>query len=306
MKIVFFGTPEFVVPILKSLHTTYNRGREQQLIAVVTQEPKVTGRDKKITRSAVDNFAYKHKIEVIFNLEDVPQADLGIVAAYGNLIPQEVINRFSKGILNIHPSLLPHYRGASPIQAAITAGDIITGISIIKMDSQLDHGPVVSSFKEPIFPTDTNETLRNRLFEKTAEFLIDLIPSYLNGKVQINPQAHTKATFTRLIKKDDGFIPAKFIDLAVKGRLPKELLAVEFIKDFEAIPNANFIERLSRALYPWPGIWTLISFNSLQLRLQIHACHVENHQLILDEVQMEGKNKVTWEQFQAGYPAAKL
>jgi methionyl-tRNA formyltransferase len=277
MKIVFFGTPEFVIPILECLHDTYNRGKERQFIAVVTQPPKIMGREKRITRSAVDNWAYKHKVDVITDPGYVPQADLGIVAAYGQMIPKFVIQKFKFGILNIHPSLLPKYRGASPIQGALVNGDTITGVTVIKMDEKMDHGPIISQFKDEILPNDTNETLRKRLFERSAQFLIDLLPNYLNGKIKPKEQDHDNATFTKLVTKEDGFIKDPFED-------PQKVLL------------------LIRAYTPWPGVWTYVYLKDQRLRLRIYSAHIENGKLVLDEVQLEGKTKVSWEQFTQGYP----
>lgn len=290
MKIVFFGTPDFAIPVLESLHKEYNSGRERNLIAVVTQEPKPAGRDKFVTRSAVDNWAYKHKIPIVFDFDDIPEADLAVVAAYGKIIPENVIKKFSKGVLNIHPSLLPKYRGASPIQAAIAAGDDETGVTIIQMDEKMDHGPIISAFKEDILPTDTNEVLRNRLFERSSQFLIDLIPSYLSGKIKLKPQDHDSATFTKLVVKKDAFIESKELESAIKGdeKLSKK------------------IDCLVRAMTPWPIAWTTVKIADETRRLKILKAHLENKKLVLDEVQLEGKNSVTWKQFTDGYPSLQL
>ncbi len=277
MKIVFFGTPDYVISILEALYKTYNNGPEKQLIAVVTQAPQKVGREQKLTRSEVDHWAYKHKIPVIFDFDKIPAADLGIVAAYGKIIPKFVILNFKFGILNVHPSLLPKYRGASPVQAAIANGDTTTGVTVIKMDELVDHGPIISSFKNEILPTDTNETLRIRLFETSAKFLIDLIPNYLNGKIKLKPQDDQKATFTKTLKKEDGFV---------------------------ADPSEDPVrsERLFRAMQPWPGIWSEIAISSKKLRLKILKCHLEENKLVFDEVQLEGKNPVSWKQFESAYP----
>src|SRR5581483_6897875 len=111
LKVIFFGTPDYVIPILENLHKYY------KVVGVVTQPPKLAGRHQEKTFSAVDTWAYKHKLNIIhFWDQELPPADLGVVASYGKIIPQEIINHFKYGILNIHPSLLPKYRGASPIQ----------------------------------------------------------------------------------------------------------------------------------------------------------------------------------------------
>lgn len=281
MKIVFFGTPDFVVPIAEALYKRFHTVRDKGVVAVVTQPPKPSGRKKLLEYSAVDTWAHKRGIDIIFDYENIPEADLGVVAAYGRIIPQSVIESFPLGILNVHPSLLPKYRGASPIQSAIANGETQTGVSIIKMDEKMDHGPIVSTFKEEIAADDTNESLRNRMFDRSAEFLIELIPNYLNGKVKPKAQLHENATFTKLVKKEDGFIEKPFKD-----------------------PTKTY--NLFRAYSPWPGIYTLVNINGEEKRLKINALHVDDGDLVLDEVQLEGKNPVAFDEFQRGYKNVKL
>ena len=262
MKIIFFGTPDYVLPILEKLY------KYHEVIAVVTQSPKKSGRGQKLTYSPVDNFTHKRKIPIFFDFVNLPNADLGVCAAYGQIVPPYVISHMSYGILNVHPSLLPKYRGASPVQAAIANGDIQTGVTIIKMDEKVDHGPIVTQFKEEILPNDTTETLRARLFERSAQVLIDLIPNYSKGKINPKSQDHEKATYTKVLKKEDGFI-----DLTVHCSL---------------ITVHNFI----RAMYPWPCAWTRLS-DGKRLKL-----------LPNDMVQLEGKNPVSKRQFKLTYPSS--
>jgi len=278
MRIIFFGTPDYVLPVLGALYKEYRTVKQKGVVAVVTQPPRPAGRGKKIEYSAVDHWAYKRSIKVFHNYEGLPEAELGIVASYGKIIPENVIKHFKFGILNIHPSLLPKFRGASPIQGAIVAGETTTGVTIIKMDALMDHGPTVSSFKEEILSDDTNETLRNRLFARAAQFLIDLIPGYLEGKIKPKPQNHGEATFTKLIKKEDGFI---------------SLIALK--------EDPEGTERKFRAFYPWPGIWTIVTIKEEKRRLKILKLHLENSKLVLDKVQLEGKNPVSWAEFDKGY-----
>lgn len=301
MKVIFFGTPEYVVPILTSLHKMFNRGVERELIAVVTQEPKPVGRNQQIEYSEVDHFAHKHKIDIVFDLDEIPEADLGICASYGKIIPEGVISKFSMGILNVHPSILPRYRGASPIQATITEGDEQTGVTIFKMDKGMDTGNIVSSFKSEIRPTDTNETLRDRLFEETVPFLEELLPNYIKGKITLKPQDDSKATYTKIIKKEDGFIEPKFIKAALSSEKLDETKNIRFLdKEFKVTPD--FIERYTRALSPWPGIYTTIKMGEEEKRLKLNKVKVEEEKLILEEVQLEGKNPVSFKQFSEGYP----
>lgn len=269
MKIIFFGTPEYVVPILSKL------AKNHEIVAVVTQPPKPVGREQFKKYSPVDDWAHKRNVLIFFQFDKpFPEADLGICAAYGKIIPETVIKQFKFGILNIHPSLLPKYRGASPISSAIANGDMETGVTIIKMDKEMDHGPIITQFKEDINPEDTTDTLRSRLFERSAQVLIDLIPNYLKGKIKIKKQNEKEATFTKVLTREDGFIH-------LKEKTPKEA------------------ERFIRAMNPWPGAWTRLEN---QKRLKLLKAHLEEGKLILDEVQLEGKDPVSWKQFKKGYP----
>lgn len=305
MKITFFGTPLYVVPIVDTLHKTYNRGRERQLLAVVTQPPKPTGRDKKVEHSEVDHWAYKHKLPIAVDINETPEADLGVLAAYGQIIPQEVIDRFEHGILNIHPSALPQFRGASPVQATLLTGNDTATVTVMKMDNLMDHGPIVSTFSENILPEDTTETLRTRLFERAAEFMIELIPNYVSGKIKPKEQDHDKATYTRSINKQDGFIEPEFIEAALLGEKHNIDWEIRWIKECILTPDAITIGRFIRAMYPWPIAWTHVYTSKAsqeQKRLKIIKAHVEGEKLVLDRVQLEGKNEVSWKEFTNGYP----
>ena len=297
MKIVFFGTPDYVLPILKELNSRY------EIAAVVTQEPKPTGRKKIIIRSPVDNWAYKRKILVIYDLKKVPQFDLGVLAAYGKIIPKSAIFNSKFGILNIHPSLLPKYRGASPVQATIWTGDIEAGVTIIKIDELLDHDPIVSQFKEEISPSDTLETLRAKLFERASEVLIELIEPYLQGKIKTREQNHKEATSSTLVKKEHGFVPPKYLEAALKGKSLEETWSIPFIKDYSLHPTPYTLNCFIRAMDPWPRAWSLVNVNKKRLRIKIIKAHLEEKKLVLDEVQLEGKNPISWKEFLAGYPA---
>ena len=284
MKIVFFGTPDYVLPILTSLHKKFVSGPGvSPIAAVVTQSPKPTGRKQILTYSPVDKWAHEHKIDIFYQsselIKNSVKADIGVLAAYGEIIPKIVIDTFPHGILVVHPSLLPKYRGASPIQGAIANGDKQVGVTIIKMDEKMDHGPIVSQFKEETKPDDTTDTLRARLFERSKDVIVEMIEPYLQGKIKPKEQNHDEATYTKIITKQDGFIEAEsFTSEAAKA------------------------ERFIRAMQPWPQAWTLIG----KKRLKILKAHLENGKLILDEVQLEGKSPVSWEEFKRGYPNANL
>lgn len=267
MKIIFFGTPDFCLPVLEKLYKYY------EIVAVVTQPPKTEGRDKILKYSAVDTWAHKKHIPIYFDFEKLPKADLGVLVAYGKIIPESTLNSFKLGILNIHPSLLPKFRGASPIQANLIEKPEEIGVSIIKLDSKMDHGPIVTQFKDGLMESDTLDSVRQRLFERSADCLLELLPAYQEGKITLKKQDESLATYTKLIKKEDGF--------------------VDITKD-----DPEKIIRKSKAYFPWPGIWTKLSNGK---RLKILKCHIEKRGLILDEVQLEGKGPVSWNQFKNAY-----
>jgi methionyl-tRNA formyltransferase len=299
MKVIFFGTPEFVIPIAQNLQKISH----SNLVAVVTQEPKPIGRRQIVTPSPIEAWAKKRQIPVLYNLIDLPPADLGVVASYGQIIPPKTIDRFRHGILNIHFSLLPKFRGASPVQATIlTQKDC--GVSIIKMDAKLDHGPIISQFTETVKKGGNTQALRQRLAQSSAQVLITIIPSFIKGVIKPREQNHSLASLTRQITKQDGFIPPNFIQNALEAKKTSQKWQIGFIKDFSVTPNAAWIERFIRAMSPWPMAWTLLHLGSSQQarRLIIHKAHQEEKKLVLDMVQLEGKKQSSWKQFKQGYP----
>ena len=309
MKIVFFGTPDYVLPVLTSLHKKFVSGPGvSPIAAVVTQSPKPTGRKQILTYSPVDKWAHEHKITTYYDpqnlLKEKIKFDLGVIADYGKIISKEVIGLFANGILNIHFSPLPKYRGASPVQAAILSGDKEIGVTIFKIDERLDHGPIISQFKEEVGPTDTWGSLKVRLFERTKDVFIELIPPYIGGKIKTKKQDEKDASYTILVKKEHGFIPPKYLRNALEGKSLKEDWEIGFIKDFSLAPSPSSLEKFIRALDPWPLAWTFVKMGSNQKRLKILNGHVEEEKLILDLVQLEGKNPVSWQEFLEGYPTA--
>jgi len=284
MKIVFFGTPEFCLPVIEKIQKTFTKKiGDPAIVGVVTQEPRPTGRKQVLTYSPIDRWAHDHHTPTYYSpqalLGSGIKADIGILAAYGKIINQECLDFFPFGILNIHPSLLPKLRGASPLQTAIAQGENITGASIIKLDDKMDHGPIVAAFTEEVRPDDTPETLGQRIFGKSAQVLVDLIPAYLAGKIKLRQQDNNQATFTKLLNKESGFVPLSDLKLALEGK------------------EAEKLERLFRAMQPWPGIWSLVK----DKRLKILKIHLEEGKLIIDEVQLESKNPVPWKQFSSAY-----
>lgn len=283
MKIVFFGTPEYVLPILKAVHKKFVTGPgKSPITAVVTGSPKPTGRKQILTYSPIDKWAHEHKIPIYYSanelLSNPPDANLGILASYGEIIKKEVINLFPQGILVIHPSLLPKYRGASPVPATIANGDTVTGCSIIRMDEKMDHGPIITQFKEDVREDDDARSLRDRLFLRSAEVIVETLPAYTHGKISLKKQNDEDATYTKLMKKEDGYID-------MNDKTPEE------------------IDRFIRAMQPWPGAWTTIKITDSDItkRLKLIKSHLDEGKLILDEVQLEGKSVVSGKQFAEGH-----
>lgn len=309
MKIVFFGTPEYVLPILDALNKSFKIKGNSPIVAVVTQKPKPVGRKKILTYSAVDRWAHSKNIPIFFDAiklkENGIKADIGILAAYGKILTDEVINYFPKGILNIHFSKLPEFRGASPVHATIIDKKEAF-VTIIKIDNQLDHGPIIAQFKEEVRQDDTTNSLRKRLFVKAAQELNTLILPYSKGKISPRAQEHSKATYTTTITKAHGYIPSKYINSLINGNKLNDRWKIDFIKDYYLTPTPEAIERFTRAMNPWPIAWTTIVIDPKKKkrknRLKIFKARSENQKLILEQVQLEGKNKVAWSQFIQGYP----
>ena len=253
IKIIFFGSDQYSQIVLETL----KKSPDLEIIKVIKDKNELQSLEKADFRP-----------------------DLGVVASFGALIPQEVINWPKKGLLNLHPSLLPKYRGPTPVPTAILNGEKETGLTIIKVDEQIDHGPIVAQFKETIKKEDTSESLLNRLFAMGSEVLVTIIPSFLEDRIEIKKQDHIKATFTKKLTRDDG--------------------KIDWLKP------TDYQERFVRAMFPWPGAWSEVKTDNQVKRLKILKVHLENKKLILDQVQLEGKKPVTWKQFQEGYSETKI
>lgn len=247
-KIIFFGTSDFAVPSLKALAMD----ERFEIVGVVTQPDRAVGRHHTIEEGVLKKTALKLKITNIWQpekLKDEPFAswlreagstcDIFVIVSYGKILPQWLLDLPQKGVVNVHSSLLPRWRGASPVQATIAAGDKVTGISIMKIDEQMDHGPLIAQMTEPVLATDTAETLYHRLFEIGGKALPDVLNHYLSNDVQLIEQDHTQATYCKILTRDD-------------GKIDWSKSAVE-------------IECLVRAYTPWPGTWT--EWNGKRLKI---------------------------------------
>ena len=246
IRIIFMGTPEFAVPSLVALLRTADTivdTRQWQVVAVATQPDRRAGRGKKLVAGPIKRVAQEHDIEVLqpislrkdFETVDRLRAlapDLIIVAAYGLILPKAVLEIPTFGCINVHASLLPAYRGAAPITAALLDGLAETGISIMLMDEGLDTGPVLSQVGCAIADDDTAESLSMRLATMGAEQLVRTMSHWLKGEIVATEQADLpgKVSICRQIAKQDGNID---------WSLP-----------------ALQIERMTRAYTPWPSAFT--------------------------------------------------
>lgn len=279
IKIIFFGSSKHSLTVLQKLIDN-----NYQITAVVTKIDKIES-------TAVADFAYKQGVPVIKTSSFTPaiikailnyRPDLLIVAYYGLKIPFEIIQKTKFGGVNIHPSLLPQYRGAAPAEWAILKGEKETGVTILTLAKDFDCGKILIQSEEPILAADTSEDLYKRLFEKGADLLIKVLPAFLKGEVQLKIQDETKASYAPKLKRED-------------GRIDWQKKAVD-------------IERQIRAFYPWPGTFTFIKLGANQplKRLKIIKAHLEKEELVIDQVQLEGKKPVSFKQFKEGYPKFRL
>src|SRR3989344_3667901 len=235
MNIVFFGSSRFVIPIIEKLRKNYT------VSLIVTTEDKL--------QEAIPTYANKENIPYI-SVKKIDQsvvdkissenAEFAVLAFFGIIVPNELLTLFPKGILNIHPSLLPKYRGPTPIQSAIVAGEKITGVSIIKLDTDVDHGPILVQKEITLYPDDTATSVYERVFPQGADMLVSVLPDYLSGKLIPKEQDHKKATFTNDLTRESGYI------------------------DSNNPPSKEIIDRMIRAYYPWPGVWTLLRLKATE------------------------------------------
>ena len=279
-KIIFFGSDDYSVIVLNQICND----ERFKVVSISTHISPSPVKDYAKTLFEIE-FTVTKKFDKKFqNLMREIKPDVGILASYGKILPKEILKIPKHGILNIHPSLLPKYRGSSPVQTAILNGDKETGVTIFKMDEKVDQGPILAQFKMEVRPDDTAKSLYERLFEAGARVLTTILPAYLKGQIDLRKQEHKKATYTKKLTRKDGKIDWK--------------------------KPADYQERFIRAMFPWPGAWTEIKVRRdtkyVRRRLKILSAHLEKGKLVLDQVQLEGKNPVTWKQFQEGYPKAKI
>ncbi|MBP7832782.1 MAG: methionyl-tRNA formyltransferase [Candidatus Levybacteria bacterium] len=260
-KVVFFGSGYFVIPVIKAL-------QDQGLVLVVTNEPK--GR--------LVDYLKKHKIPYIYSqlkdslaidkIKEI-EPDLAVLASFGVYIPDAIINMFPLGILNVHPSLLPEFKGPSPVQFTILSGILKTGVTIIQMDDEFDHGPIVAQESVDLTGNETSPELLESLFEVGAKLIKNIVQDVNSGlQIQSTPQDHKNETWSIEIEKKDGKI------------------------DLKNPPEKVELLRKIRAYHPWPGVHLNASLNGKNKILKV---------MPYDTVQVEGKNPMSYKDFLNGY-----
>ncbi|OGE80187.1 MAG: methionyl-tRNA formyltransferase [Candidatus Doudnabacteria bacterium RIFCSPHIGHO2_01_FULL_45_18] len=227
MKIIFVGTTVFGIPTLEKLKA------DHQLVLVITQPDMPTGRKRVLTPPPIKVWSHKNNIplsqpvKILDCQEEITKnnPDLILVAAYGQIIPKAILDIPKFGSINIHGSLLPKYRGASPIQAAILNGDGETGITLILMDEQMDHGPIIAKEVIRLSGDETYPVLYAKLSQLSATFVPKLLSDWFDGKMKPAEQIHAQATFTKLLSRSDAKLdwtqPAKKIDQKIRALNPE-------------------------------------------------------------------------------------
>jgi methionyl-tRNA formyltransferase len=295
MKIIFIGTTELGIPTLEMLKRDYD------LRLVITQPDKPAGRKRIPNPSPVKIWAMANGVNFIQpeKVADGEQAireiapDVMVVVAYGQIIPKHVLDLPRRGAVNLHPSLLPKYRGASPIKTAILNDDKKTGVTIMLMDEKMDHGPILGCASIPIQETDDHDSLFEKLAELGARIMKESLAGWLDGTLKPQEQDHDRATFVKMIRRDDARI------------------------DWTR-PARQILQQI-KALNPEPGTWTTLDKKSVKIMAaeevrtgkielpgKIYAegrdCLVKcgDYSLKLLQVQPEGRNQISGRDFLNG------
>ncbi len=300
IRTIFIGTPDFAVPSLKAL----TKDKFFNIIAVITQTDKKAGRKQIITSPPIKTEAKKYNIPILqpIKIKDITsdikklKPNIVIVAAYAQLFSEELLTIPKFGFINVHGSLLPKYRGASCIQAAILNGDKETGITIMKIDAGLDSGPILAQKSIPIESNDNSESLSNKLSNLGVKMLIPIIKDYISGKIKLVLQDEKRASYVKTLKKQD-------------GRINWKRPALE-------------LECFIRAMTPWPSAYSEVKRNAILKIIEVEHSPVKindhkvgeiflydskltvqcgQNALIIKKLQLAGKKEMTAEEFINGY-----
>ena len=314
LRIIYMGTPPFAVPALEALIENAAPGKvlEQgyEIVTVITRSDKPVGRGQEIIYSPVKQTALAHNIPVWQpgflkkpdNIEALAKhsADLYIVAAFGQILPQAVLDQPRYGTLNIHASLLPKYRGVSPISEAILQGDSETGVTIMLLDAGVDTGPMLLKKSMPLSSDETTGTLTPKLAELGAQALIETLPRWIGGEITPEPQDLEKASHTHMLHKEDGHIsweqPAAVLARKVRAYNPWPAAYTSW--------RGKLLKILSAHAVPFE-LTEPIAPGTVKLREEVGhkmlAIMTGNGLLAVTQVQLEGKKAMSAEEFLRGY-----
>lgn len=315
LRIAYFGSPTFAARFLEKIIQDPDLSIE--VVLVVTQPDKPIGRSQVVTPSAVKRVAQEKSIPVVHAITAdelrAQNIDIGLVFAYGKILAEDLLQAPKYGFWNIHPSLLPLYRGASPTAYALMMGDETTGCSLIKMDAQMDHGPVIAQGSYTVSRQETHMSLLEKLTYVGYYLLKDAVGKVVDGTLTLSElpvQNDSLATFTRLLKRDDGFIELALLKKALahekiaSEELPeiiRNYLGQNTVSQFPILYAPFIVFNMFRGLQPWPGIWTLVRVDGEQKRLKITDLELQGDALILKSVQLEGKTEVPFAQWNMTY-----
>jgi len=284
VKFVYFGSPDFSTFVLDELEQA---GFVPALVVTRPDEP--AGRKHTLTPTPVKLWAEVRGIPVeeSLNFENwkmkIGNFDLGILAAYGKIIPDPILNIFPKGILNIHPSLLPKFRGPTPVQSAILAGEKEMGVSVILLDKEMDHGPILKQVSGYSLQGVDYRKATEDLFRLGGQMLIKIIPDWIAGKIKSKEQNHTQATYTKKFTNGEAFIKPETI---TGHQVSEGTPGVQQMQEVE------YAMRQVRALNPEPGTWTIVRSKNKELRIKILSAKIEDGKLVPVRVIPAGKKEM--------------
>ena len=302
LRIAFFGTPAFAVPSLAAL-----LGSHHQIVAVVTQPDRPRGRGQKVQPSAVKQAATRAGLAILqpermknpsFHAALASLApDLGVVAAYGRLLPPDLLELPRLGMINVHASLLPRWRGAAPVHRAILAGDNVTGVSIMRVITALDAGPVLVAVPTPIHPDETSETLEARLAELGAGLLLSAVAQLADGTATETAQDESAVTYAARLERRDSQIdwerPPRAVHNQIRGLHPWPLAGAMFRGQRTRLLRSALVDERPRA--EAPGVVCAVRTDALEIATSPGAVR-------LLTIQVAGKPAMPVEAFLRGHP----
>lgn len=316
IKMVYFGTPDISAAFLRKVYES----SPVTITHVVTQPDKPVGRKLKLTPSAVKIAAQELGLPVIHSTDErlpsiLQETDLALVFAFGDIIGDTFLTLPHNGFWNIHPSLLPLYRGASPIVYPLMLGEAKTGATLMQMDSLMDHGPIISQEEVLIDPIESKESLTTKLLTSAFSILSSKLEELGQSQnIELREQNHALATNTRLIKKEHGFIGRAVLRKMLGGQALTEDELPRLMHDYlnrhtidketyTTHPSGLILWNYYRALTPWPGIWTLIERDGTELRVMLKELKFapETNRVDIKTVQVEGRNEVAYTAFEQAY-----